>query len=660
MVTCCALAAPGCRDSGSGGNGTGGSDGGDGSGEDGGSEGVDALCDDRLPGRRIRRLSHAEYAATMSTLFGTSAPPVEMAADNVVHGYDNNAGALSVSGLLADQYRVAAEAVADELVADLGEFLPCDPADGEAACAEAFVQSFGRRLFRRPLTATEVQRYTDLYAELEAEDGFTESLRWIIAGMLQSPYFLYRTELGTPQEDGTVHLTSHEIASALSYLVIGTMPDAELAAAADSDALLELDERLAQADRLVHSDAAVSTQLEFANAWLGLGLLEQAQRDADLFPGFTAEIRSAMRGEVERLFANVFVSGGSFADLLETDQSYWTDGLADFYGQAPGAGSADADGFRQVELSGDPGILSRGALMATHALPSTPSPIHRGVMVRERLLCNELPPPPPGVANGIPEIDPDSSNRERYTIHSADPACAGCHNLIDSIGFGFEHYDAVGRWQDTDGVHEIDASGNVSGIENSDFDGAGELAGVLAHSDAVTDCYAEQWSRHALGGLAQDDGLVCMADQVAARFLESDGRLDSVVAALVSSRGFVVRHEGDAAPPLPDPPDDDGADDDGADGDTGEPPPPANPDLEVEVVQASQWPTGECNDVIVTNISDAPVEWEIDLPVNGAITTAWSCLYVEADGTATFTGEPFNANLEPGWAAMFGFCSATE
>lgn len=671
LLVCCAVMSVGCRgDSDADGTGTDteGDDDGDsaeGGDDDGGEDGVDATCVDRLPAQRVRRLSHAEYAATLSSLFGADAPELALAADNVVEGYDNHAEALTVSALLAEQYRQASETVAERLLADLDSLLPCEPvSDGEAACAEQFVRSFGRRVFRRPLADAEVERYTSLYADIQAEDGFSESLRWVIVGMLQSPNFLYRTELGVAEGDGTVVLTSHEIAAAISYLVVGTMPDEALAAAADDDTLGDVQQRLEHAERLLATEAAVTSQLRFTNAWLEVGLLEQVPRDAELFPEFTPEIRDAMRGELDRVVSSVFSSGGTFSELLTLQESYWTDELAAFYGAEAGVEAADDEGFRRVELSGDPGLLVRGALMATHALPRTPSPIHRGVMVRERILCNQLPPPPPGVANGIPEIDPDSSNRERYAIHSQDPACGGCHQLIDPIGFGFEHYDAVGRWQDMDGVHEIDATGTVNGLDDSAFDGAAEMAAVLAQSSEVTACYAEQWSRYVLGGLDQDDGLACLARQVATGFVEADGRLDSVVMALIASPGFVERSEGDAMPPSPDPGGDDGdggdtiADDDSGDGETGELP-PGDSEVDVEVVPSSSWPTGSCNDVTVTNVSDANVTWEVELPIAGMITTAWSSTYTEQDGSAVFVGEAFNATLEPGWSATFGYCSET-
>ncbi|MBC8068015.1 MAG: DUF1592 domain-containing protein, partial [Deltaproteobacteria bacterium] len=523
-------------------------------GTDGGDDGVPAGCEDVLPARRVRRLSHLEYDRTIRDLVGLELSLGEgFAADNVIDGYDNDADALVVSGLLADQYRVAAEAVAEAILADLGSYLPCDPAtDGEAACAESFVTSFGRRAFRRPLAPDEHARFVAIHGEIAAEDGFDEAVRWTVVAMLQSPGFLYRSELGLAQDDGTWLLTSHELASALSYLVVGTMPDPELDADADADLLRDRDVLLAHAERLLAREDAVVPMRTFVDLWLRTGLLEHVTRDAELYPEFTPEIRTAMLGETQRLVDETWRTGGSYADLLLAEHSFLNDALAGFYGVAPGDGAPDSEGFRATPVAGHyGGVLTHGSVLATHALPQASSPIHRGLTVRERLLCNDLPPPPPGVVNEAPEVDPGQSTRDRYGQHSADPACAGCHELLDPLGFGFEHYDAVGRWRDQDVGVAVDASGSIIGSADGDvpFDGAAELAALLAASEQAQRCYAQQWSTFALGGVVDDPGLACIAEQVGDAFVTADLRLDATVLAMVSAPGFTRRRDDDAVPP---------------------------------------------------------------------------------------------------------------
>jgi Protein of unknown function (DUF1592)/Protein of unknown function (DUF1588)/Protein of unknown function (DUF1595)/Protein of unknown function (DUF1587)/Cellulose binding domain/Protein of unknown function (DUF1585) len=637
-------------------------------GSDGGDDGVPAGCENVLPARRVRRLSHLEYDRTIADLVGLElALASGFAPDNVVDGYDNDADALTVSGLLADQYRVAAEGVAEAMLADLGTYLPCDPvSDGETACAQSFVTSFGRRAFRRPLAPDELARFVAIHGEIAAEDGFEEALRWTIAAMLQSPGFLYRSELGSAQDDGTWLLDSHEIASALSYLVIGTMPDAELDADADADLLRDRDVLLAHAERLLAREDAVVPVRAFVDLWLRTGLLEHVTRDAELFPEFTPEIRTAMRGETRRLVDETWRSGGSYADLLLAEHSFLNDELAGFYGVTPGDGAPDAEGFRATTVAGHyGGVLTHGSVVATHSLPQSSSPIHRGLTVRERLLCNDLPPPPPGVVNQAPEIEPGQSTRDRYGQHSLDPACSGCHELLDPIGFGFEHYDAVGRWRAQDAGMPVDASGSIVGTADGDvpFDGAAELATLLADSDEAQRCYAQQWSTFALGGLVQDPGLQCIAEQVGDELIAADLRLDATVLAMVSAPGFITRRDDDAEPPSGDDGHDEtsggeppGSDTAVADSSTGAP--PDDPDVEVTVVQTGLWAEGECNEVTVTNVSDAAVTWEVRFTLQGEINSLWNAVTV-ADGDDTvFSGAPHNLSIEPAASAQFGFCLA--
>ncbi|MBC8073225.1 MAG: DUF1588 domain-containing protein, partial [Deltaproteobacteria bacterium] len=335
-----------------------------------------------------------------------------------------------------------------------------------------------------------------------------------------------------------------------------------------------------------------------------------------------------------------------------------------FYGVAPGDGAPDSEGFRATPVAGHyGGVLTHGSVLATHALPQASSPIHRGLTVRERLLCNDLPPPPPGVVNEAPEVDPGQSTRERYGQHSADPACSGCHELLDPLGFGFEHYDAVGRWRDQDAGVAVDASGSIIGSADGDvpFDGAAELATLLAASEQAQRCYAQQWSTFALGGVVDDPGLECIAEQVGDALLAADLRLDATVLAMVSAPGFARRRDDDTAPPSGDDGGSSGgepmgSDTAGADESSGAP--PSDPLLEVTVVQTGLWAQGECNEVTATNVSDAAVTWAVRFTLEGEITSLWNAV-TTADGDDTvFSGAPHNLSIEPAASAQFGFCLA--
>jgi hypothetical protein len=620
--------------------------------------------------RRVRRLSHVEYNRTVAAILGA---PTELglkfASDTVVQGYSNNADALLVSGLLADQYREAAETVADQIKAELPTRLGCDPvADGEAACASTFIKDFGKQAFRRPLTATEQGRYEGLWKEAAAAEDFAGGIRWTVAAILQSPNFLYRTELGDHVGAGVYELTPYELASELSYLITGGPPDATLTAAADDGTLKDPATLAAQAERLLAAADSDATLHRFVDEWLHLDRLRTVPRDMTLFPELTPQVREAMLGETHRFASQVFRGGGSLRDLLTAPYSLMTDALAQYYGVPAGGGEADAAGYKQTELATAAGLLAHGSVLTTHALPTTSSPIHRGKVVRERLLCQEMPPPPPSLDTSPPPVDPMLSTRERYIQHSADPTCNGCHQRIDPIGFGFEHYDGVGRWRDMDGAHAIDSTGEIKLTTATDgaFDGVDELAALLAGSPDVAACYTTQWSRFALGS-AEASELACVDEELGEAFAEADGRLDSLVLALVGTRFF--RERGGAPTDEPVEPggttgggDETGGDETGA-GSTGmpettgdEPGPTTTPGIDVMVVQDSKWEAGECNTVTVTNSTDAPIVWQVGIALPGTMQNAWNCKFTAVDGGFQFTGEAWNAEVAAKTATSFGFC----
>ncbi|MCY1072687.1 DUF1592 domain-containing protein [Nannocystis sp. RBIL2] len=630
-----------------------------------------AGCDEGGAGvRRVRRLSHVEYNRTLAAVLGASTElGLGFAADTVVQGYTNNAGALVVSGLLADQYRDAAEKIADLIVADLPTRLGCDPlADGEQTCAHDFIARFGKQVYRRPLTADEQARYEMLWKEAAAIEKFDGGIRWTIAAMLQSPGFLYRTELGEHAGEGIYELTPYELASELSYLIVGGPPDAALMAAADDGTLKDPDVLRMQATRLLASADADATLHRFVDEWLHIDRLRTVPRDAMLYPELTPQIREAMLGETHRFVGDVYRGGGSLAELLTANYSFMTDELASYYGVEAGAGEPDPAGFKRAEAASAAGLLTHGAVMTTHALPTSSSPIHRGKLVRERLLCQDMPPPPPALDTSPPPVDPGLSTRERYTQHSADATCAGCHARIDPIGFGFEHYDAIGRTRTMDGIHAIDATGEVLLTDNTNgpFDGADELAQLLAGSPDVEACYTLQWARYAVGSAAGSE-LKCVQDDLSAAFVEAEGRLDSLVLALVGTRFF--RERGGAPSPGGDPTT--GEDPTtGGETTTGEetttsggtttgepqPGPMTSPGIDVQITQDSKWEQGECNSVTVSNTTGAPIVWQVAIAMQGTIQNAWNAKYTQDTMHFVWTGEPYNAEVAAQGTTSFGFC----
>jgi hypothetical protein len=297
-------------------------------------------------------------------------------------------------------------------------------------------------------------------------------------------------------------LTPDEIATALAYTFLGTTPsDALLAAAADG----ELDDAagIERWARTLLADPRARSQVgELVLQWIGGQDVLTVDKRSDLFPGFDAQTRRALATETRRFAADVAFDGGhTFEDLLRADYTVLDAETAAFYGvPAPTTASGRVrytDGRRA-------GVLGHASLLATTAHSDQTSPIRRGLLIRRNLLCEQLPPPPP-FAGGVPDVDPHATTRERFAMHTSNPVCAGCHQYIDGVGFGFEHFDPVGRWRETEGGAAIDATGDITDVErlgtatSAPYGTLPQLASIIATSKAATSCFARQYLRFSRG-----------------------------------------------------------------------------------------------------------------------------------------------------------------
>ncbi len=351
----------------------------------------------------LRRLSAAQFTASIVDLFhDPTAPVAAVFNDPLVMGFGIDANSLLVAGLNADQLMTNAEAVAAWAVTNhLADVTGCDSSD--AACPDAFIRSFGKRAFRAPLSDASVAAYRALFA---AEATFGDGVGAVVAAMLQSPRFLYRTELGAPPTaapaaGAPVALTPYEVASSLSYLLTGSTPDAPLLAAADAVAggsLAMGDMVEQQGQRLLADPRSQDTLMDFMNSWLGLDKLYSTVKDDSVFM-LSNSLRDDMAAETRGLILDTFVNGGSFSDLLTADHSFLNKDLADYYGfDSTGLGSA----FTKVAYPSPPGpgaaardggLLAHAGILTGYARADISSPTQRGHLVRTRLLCQYVSPP---------------------------------------------------------------------------------------------------------------------------------------------------------------------------------------------------------------------------------------------------------------------------
>jgi len=458
------------------------------------------------PGRvTVHRLNNSEYNNTVRDLLGTSLRPADnFPADDYSHGFDNIADALSMSPVQVELYRRAAVALAREAMLDPGRIMPCepDPAD-PAPCVRDFVTQFGKRAWRRPLSEDEIAASMAMFdTALTAGGAVDEGIRLVIEYMLSSPHFLFRFEIDPdPTSTDPRPLDGYELASRLSYFLWSSMPDDELFAAADTGALGDRDTVLEQVDRMLADPKAAAFVDNFAGQWLFLRGLSGHQPDATIFPDFDKALRRAMIEETSQFFREFLESGRPVQEMLVADWSFLDQRLAAHYGV-----ELAGEGVQRVSLAGTgrSGLLGHASILTVTSQPDRTSPVKRGLWVLEQLLCAAPPPPPPGV-EGLDEGDGSGGTiREQLEEHRSNPACIGCHESMDNIGFALEHFDPVGAWRDSYGEYEIDATGTLPG--GATFDGAVEMAGIIADDVRFTRCLTEKVMTYALGrGLEEYD-----------------------------------------------------------------------------------------------------------------------------------------------------------
>jgi hypothetical protein len=483
----------------------------------------------------IARLTNTEYRNTLHSLLPElGLPELTLPADVVVEGFDNNAKAQTPSAALIEQYSAAAEAVSDVVVADLDHVLPC-AADADEACASAFIDGFVGRAYRRPLHADERTRYLALFRAARAEDSFAQAIGVVVQAALQSPHFLYRVE---PAVDG------YALASRLSYFFWDDMPDEELLAAADSGALGEAGGIETQARRMLEDPRARPAVASLFRQWLRFDKMERMPKNAQLFPDWNEQVSASLRSGTARFVDHVFWDNDGSLDALLTDSSAYVDqNTAALYGLSAQLTDMTLMDTDRAQRSG---ILTQAGLLAAFAHETADSPVLRGVFVMDRLLCTAPPPPPPGVTGSIVD-DPTTygmpmTTRDRVALTHESGACAGCHHTIDGFGFGFSHYDAVGRWRDTENGVAVNSAGWIANTRDADgtFDGVVELGQKLAQSAQVSECASQQWFRYSLGlGAADVDR--CALEPIAKAFADSDGSLKELMIAIATSPAFRTR-----------------------------------------------------------------------------------------------------------------------
>lgn len=459
--------------------------------DDGGLDGVQSTS--LLPAR-IRRLTNAEYDATVAALLGTSlTPAADFTPDARQHGYTVNE-AQRVDPVLARQLDAAAVALAAEAKARLDQVAPCaDPAGGGEACANDFIRSFGSKAYRRPLEQEDVDGLLGLYRIAAEGATYADGIELVIRGILQSPGFLYHTEIGAGGvSKDNVALTPYEVAESLSYLITGGPPDAELLAAAESGEIQKRDVRAEQVRRLFTSSLGGARAVRVVREWLGIDRIATTAKDSTIYPDY-AQLKDSIERETEGFVKEVFATTpGTVGDLLGADWTVADGPLLAMYG---GSGEGRAPSPRK-------GLLNQAAFLSVYAHAHETGPVLRGTTVLRRVACIDIALPTSLDVVIVPPVpDPAKTTRERFEIHAADRSCASCHDLIDPLGFSFEQFDGMGAHRATENGKPVDSATTVA--IGYDFDGSYTdstgLAAALAASAEVRDCFARQVFRASAG-----------------------------------------------------------------------------------------------------------------------------------------------------------------
>lgn len=409
-----------------------------------------------------------------------------------------------------------------------------------AEAARAIIAPFALRAFRRPPTTQEIERLLSIFALAEAQgESFTSAVTLMLKAVLVSPQFLYRTPEDRPGlKPGIVPVGDFELASRLSYFFWSTMPDDELFAAARSGTLHQPDVLSAQVRRLITDPRSRALIDDFVAPWLGLDLLPSVVVDERLFPQLTPEVRQAMYDEGTLLVETIMREDRSLLELIASDYTFVNAGLARWYGLVDIKGTK----LQRVTLS-DPnrgGVMTLPGVLTVTAMSTRTSPVKRGKWVLEQLLGTTPPPPPPNVAALEKQDTPENAKltvRQKTELHRRDPTCAGCHRVMDAIGFGLENFDSIGRWRERDdNGTPVDCAGELPGRQR--FSSPAELKRILlTRKDAFTRTLAAKLLSYALGrGLSGYDEVVL--DRIVENVAKDGYRFGSLLREIALSYPF--------------------------------------------------------------------------------------------------------------------------
>ncbi|HWK74301.1 MAG TPA: DUF1592 domain-containing protein [Povalibacter sp.] len=504
---------------------------------------------------RISLVTTDQYLNSLRYIFGSGIelqvqfPPFERTEGLLANG----AAIAGISSSQLEQFQGAGATVAAQVVdGEHREFLvSCKPAaddSADEACATEFLSKIGRLLYRRPLTDTELATFVDSAGSgAKTLKDFYAGLELALEAMLLSPEVLFVVERAEPDPDnpGQLRLDAYSLASRLSYFLWDAGPDDELLNAAASGELQTKKGLARTVDRMLASPRLADGMRAFFDDMFGFNAFRTVAKDSTIYPNFTSVTAEAAREQTLRTVINhLVVENKDYRDLFTTRSSFMTPALAIL------EGTPALPGWTPYTLPSDShrvGLLTQVSFLSLHAHPGRSSPTLRGQALREVLLCQHVPEPPPGVDFSIVN-SPSSSyptQRDRVNAHLENASCAGCHKIMDPIGLALENFDGDGSFRSTENGVAIDTSGDLDGVK---YDDAIGLAQAVHDNPGLPRCLVQRVYSYGTGGptgISERDLLAYLNE----RFSSKEYRLRDLLRTIVLSDAFArIKEAQDPAP----------------------------------------------------------------------------------------------------------------
>lgn len=489
--------------------------------------------------RELQRLTSRELDRTVAAVLGdsTHAYRARLAvSDELISTRRRYFRAQSGTPVWAGASVLAAEEVS---VAVAPQFVACT--GDERVCARQVIERTGRKLWRRTLSPGEVDLVLASYDAARVEGTHADGIQTVLMTLLAAPDFFF-FQAAPLNERPTGNVLAERLASVLWQQA----PDDALLDAAETGALDTTDGFDAQVERMLADPRADETFANFLSHWLAPekvatieDSLAQASRSTAQYPGFKppgagADGLAYSQALSAFLQSEARVSSGSFEGLMLSKKMAVNEAVARNLGLAAVSSGIE---LREVDTERRAGVLGQPAVLTAFGRFEASDPVHRGVFLLRYALCNDVPPPDANVNTALPPAENFPTTRARFVSATVNTQCAGCHSLINPLGFAWENFDAVGRFRSQEGTTAVDATATLPTNPRSDVDGLADLARVLASDPTVRSCLTRQFSAWALRRHV-DDQQFCAVRPHADGFYEPSGPISSLVKAVLTSDAF--------------------------------------------------------------------------------------------------------------------------